>query len=153
MRRICFGEWSREMPAHQQEDLFFFFGLQFWRSSDCGGRLSQVDEADNYAWTPDTVKMSFDPGHSACRRVSEINIFSSGFQNSWGRTPCQGFITPWNSPKVLIAVTGKVANMAPQYAMKTALRTSRVSNLSVALFSENLGGQKRVLVDSVPKDI
>lgn len=27
----------------------FFFGLQFWGCSDCDGRLSQVDEADNYA--------------------------------------------------------------------------------------------------------
>lgn len=38
----------------------------------------------------DTVKMSFDPGHSACGHVSEINIFSSGFQNSWARTVASG---------------------------------------------------------------
>lgn len=54
-------------------------------------------------------------------------------------------------PKVLIAVTGKVANMAPQYAMKAGLRGPRVSNLSVPLFSENLRGQKRVLVDFCAK--
>lgn len=47
-------------------------------------------------------------------------------------------------PKVLIAVTGKVANMAPRYAMKAGLRGSGVSNLSEPLFSEDLRGQKRV---------
>lgn len=54
-------------------------------------------------------------------------------------------------PKVLIAVTGVVANMATQYATKAALCGSRVSNLCVLLFSENLRGQKRVLVDFCAK--
>lgn len=62
--------------------------------------------------------------------------------NSLERRPC--------SPKVLIVVTGKVANM-PQFVVKAALRDSRIANLCEPLFSENLKGQKRVLVDFCAK--
>lgn len=50
-------------------------------------RVSQVDEADDYAWTPDTVKMSLDPRHLACGGVSVINIFSFGIYDTRGGIP------------------------------------------------------------------
>lgn len=75
--------WGFEAERHEganRRQIFFylFFFPQFWGCSDCRRRVSQVDEADNYAWTPDTEKMSFDPGHLACSYVSVINILSFG---------------------------------------------------------------------------
>lgn len=75
-------EAERHEGANKRQIFFFLF--QFWGCSDCSRRVSQVDEADNYAWTPDTVKMSFDPGHLACSCVSVINILSFGIYDSRG---------------------------------------------------------------------
>lgn len=146
MLRAC--EWcvasvlENEAERRQSTNrrIFFFYASNFW-----GG--SQADESDNYAWAPDTVKMSFDPGHSACRRVSEINIFSSGFRNSWGRSQCQWCRTPWNvahaTPKCLLRWEEK-----SPYKRKAPRLGRRVSKPSVPLFPEKLRGQQRALVDS-----
>lgn len=57
--------------------------------------------------------MSFDPGHSACCRVSDMNIFSAGFQNSWSDGPVPVVYNTVQrhprDPKVLIAVSGKIS--------------------------------------------
>lgn len=138
MCRICFGDLKLRDMRVPTGGRFFFFFSQFWGCLDCRRRVSQVDEADNYAWTHDTVKMSFDPGHLACSYVSVINILSFGIpqKGSSGATPLVS-----NSLHVACAV------WKCWLEWQEKPRWLRSMELLLSLFSENLQGQHRVLVD------
>lgn len=148
---------KRHQGAKRRQILIFFFYSPFLWMLHCSRRVSQADEADNYAWTPDIVKMNLDPRHLACGGVGVINIFSFGMYDSRGGShgsttavPCQRFITlcmlpascesvDWNdrgSQECVVAIRDQ---SSPQWL--------RNIKLLLSLFSEKLKGQQSMLED------
>lgn len=97
----------------------FFFFFQFWGCSDCSRQVLQLNEADNYAWTPDTVKMSLIPV-TWLVVVSVLLICSHLGSMTAKRDPMETQLWYHVSAcclcylKVLIGMTGKVKNVVQQ---------------------------------------